>query len=117
MIRSAAADASPAAALESAAEARSEELDAIADAPCPGPKPKTLDGIRACEHCGFPISESRKICLDCEAQGIGSPDTRLLKAAEAATGEGGIKSWVISNRYIIGMVLISAATIAFALLR
>jgi len=78
---------------------------------------KSTDRIGACEQCGFPISESRRFCLDCEAKGFRASSSGFLAVPAPAPGQQGIRSWVITNRYVIGMILISAATIAFALLR
>lgn len=74
-----------------------------------------LDRIKTCKRCGFPVSEGRLLCLDCEDKGIPAGETALTAfASGSATG---VKAWLLTNRYIIGMVLISAVTIAFAFLR
>ncbi|HVO62075.1 MAG TPA: GAF domain-containing protein [Terriglobales bacterium] len=74
-----------------------------------------LDRINSCTRCGFPVSEGRRLCLDCEEKGISVGDPGVQALAGTASGE--MKAWLMMNRYVIGMVLISAATIAFALLR
>jgi hypothetical protein len=76
---------------------------------------QALDRINSCKRCGFPVSEGRLLCLDCEEKGIPASDTVFTAAAGSPSV--GVGSWIVTNRYIIGMVLISAATIAFALLR
>jgi hypothetical protein len=76
-----------------------------------------LDRIRTCKNCGFPVSEGRAFCLDCEAKGVPASDSGFLTGVDYHPSQPGIKSWILSNRYVIGMILISAATIAFALLR
>ena len=78
-------------------------------------KAMDLDRIRTCKRCGFPVSEGRQLCLDCEDKGIPVSQTAITAGAGASSG--GIKAWLLTNRYVIGMVLISAVTIAFALLR
>ncbi len=78
---------------------------------------KPLDRIRACASCGFPVSEGRALCVDCEEKGIQSSDAGFLSGIGRGPAQRGIKSWIITNRYVIGMILISAATIAFAFLR
>jgi hypothetical protein len=55
------------------------------------------------------------LCLDCEEKGIPASETAI--PAIAAASSTGVKAWILTNRYVIGMVLISAATIAFAFLR
>jgi hypothetical protein len=74
-----------------------------------------LDRIKTCKRCGFPVSEGRQLCLDCEEKGIPASETAI--PAIAAASSTGVKAWILTNRYVIGMVLISAATIAFAFLR
>jgi GAF domain len=73
-----------------------------------------VERIRTCKRCGFPVSEGRVLCLDCEDKGISASDA--AGAASHASSRG-VKGWIVTNRYVIGMVLISAATIAFALMR
>ncbi|HET7205979.1 MAG TPA: GAF domain-containing protein [Terriglobales bacterium] len=87
-------------------------------APPPGAEPLK---VHTCSQCGFPVSDGRTRCVDCEAS---SPTTQTPAASEALfsaqladSGSRNFKHWILANRYIIGMVLISAATIAFALLR
>lgn len=77
---------------------------------------KAMDRIRTCQSCGFPVSEGRALCVDCEAKGVAG-DSGFVAAVQLNSSASGIKSWIITNRYVIGMILISAATIAFALLR
>jgi hypothetical protein len=81
----------------------------------PSEKTMDVDRIKTCKRCGFPVSEGRRLCLDCEEKGIPASDTVVL--ATGSTYSTGVTPWLARNRYVIGMVLISAATIAFALLR
>jgi len=60
--------------------------------------------IRSCESCGFPVSEGRKLCLDCETQ-AGAPQF-LSHLASSHQG------WLRSHLYLIGAVLVAAATVA-----
>jgi hypothetical protein len=76
---------------------------------------KAVDRIKTCKRCGFPVSEGRLLCLDCEEKGTPGSVAEFHLAASSSSSE--LKAWFLRNRYIIGMVLISAATIAFALLR
>jgi len=68
--------------------------------------------LRRCETCGFPVSEGRRLCLDCEAAtpdavaSIGS-DTELFgELTESNPG------WVRSHMYLIATALVALATIA-----
>ncbi len=76
---------------------------------------RDIDRIKTCKRCGFPVSEGRRLCLDCEDKGL--PGSEIELPSVAATASLGAKAWILTNRYVIGTVLISAATIAFALLR
>jgi putative methionine-R-sulfoxide reductase with GAF domain len=61
-----------------------------------------------CATCGFPVSEGRRLCLDCEAA---SPEVSNSLNAPAVFGEEP-PSWVRSHVYLIGAALIAVATIA-----
>jgi hypothetical protein len=82
------------------------------------PAGSTLYGsIGKCAACGFPVSEGRKLCLDCEdaAPGSHSRTSPTLEFADlAAEPERG---WLRSHVYLIATVLIAAATIAVLLWR
>lgn len=75
--------------------------------------------IRQCEQCGFPVSEGRTLCLDCEAAQI--PET-TPDSAEAPpflspfiSAEGKEQSWLRSHPYLIGTLLLAAITVALLL--
>ncbi len=62
-----------------------------------------------CATCGFPVSEGRKLCLDCEAA---SPDA-VSNGPDIPGGFGEEpNSWVRSHMYLIGAAIITVATIA-----
>jgi putative methionine-R-sulfoxide reductase with GAF domain len=68
--------------------------------------------IGKCGACGFPVSEGRKLCLDCEdaVPGTHSRTSPNLEFADLTVApEGG---WLRSHVYLIATVLIAAATIA-----
>jgi putative methionine-R-sulfoxide reductase with GAF domain len=65
--------------------------------------------LRRCETCGFPVSEGRKLCLDCEAASPEAPSNGLN--IPGVFGEEP-PSWVQSNMYLIGAAVIAVATIA-----
>lgn len=78
---------------------------------------RSPEGIRSCSKCGFPVSEGRTLCLDCEAAaGAARSAVEPIFLSETAPAPG-MKQWILRNRYIIGMAAVSAATIAYALLR
>jgi len=67
--------------------------------------------LRRCETCGFPVSEGRRLCLDCEAAtpdavaSIGGEAEIFGELAESNT------SWVRSHLYLIATALVALATI------
>ncbi len=72
-----------------------------------------LANIRKCQACGFPVSGSRTLCLDCEAaQNAGdesrgsSPSPAFLAEYENAKSE----SWLRDNIYTIGIILMVVLT-------
>jgi putative methionine-R-sulfoxide reductase with GAF domain len=79
--------------------------------------------IGQCIACGFPVSGGRALCVDCEASRRGpmslAPDPSTARApaffsgllSPAAPEEG----WLQSHQYLIGTVLITAATLAILL--
>ena len=79
--------------------------------------------IHTCSACGFPVSAGRKLCLDCEAkvpanQFSGASGTpAFLDGLAEESKQTGLKHWISKNRYLIGTVLLAAATIALLLLR
>jgi putative methionine-R-sulfoxide reductase with GAF domain len=85
-------------------------------------RPQVLDKIGKCEACGFPVSEGRTLCLDCEAARLsgespaplagGQPPAFLAKF-ETRKEQG----WLGSHIYTIGTVLIVILTVVLLVLR
>jgi putative methionine-R-sulfoxide reductase with GAF domain len=76
--------------------------------------------IGTCQACGFPISEGRKLCLDCEADQI----PELVPAAAAVVNDipefltvPESKSWLQSHLYVVVTILMVAATVILILWR
>jgi putative methionine-R-sulfoxide reductase with GAF domain len=73
--------------------------------------------LRRCETCGFPVSEGRRLCLDCEAaipdaaaSASDSPEF-FGEMAESNT------SWVRSHLYLIATAVVAVATIVLLVWR
>jgi hypothetical protein len=103
------ADASPLAGnIELAAQA---EESALAEED--GAVVLSLPSIAKCEDCGFPISEGRKLCVACEAarfeDGKVSSSVGTAFLSQYGDAEAG---WWRSHQYLIGMVLVTAITVA-----
>jgi putative methionine-R-sulfoxide reductase with GAF domain len=81
-----------------------------------GAKPirPALANIRMCQACGFPVSGSRTLCLDCEAaqnsQEQASPGSKSAPAFLAELGDAKQKSWLHEHMYTIGIVLMAVLT-------
>jgi putative methionine-R-sulfoxide reductase with GAF domain len=79
----------------------------------PANQPAKVVSFRTCAGCGFPVSEGRKLCLDCEAaEDQNSTSPRAPAWAETRKP----KSWLRANIYTIGTVLIVGVTVAVLLL-
>ncbi len=67
--------------------------------------------LRRCEACGFPVSEGRRLCLDCEAA---TPDAVAIADTQDMFSElsDSNTSWVRSHAYLIATALVAVATIA-----
>jgi putative methionine-R-sulfoxide reductase with GAF domain len=99
-----------------ATEVEPKEVNPKEDAG-PGPiNPSRFGKVRNCEGCGFPISEGRRLCLDCEAS---SPN--VDSASEAPQPFGLLPesepSWMRSHVYLIATVVLVVATIAVVVWR
>jgi putative methionine-R-sulfoxide reductase with GAF domain len=80
------------------------------------PKPASvpaLANIRKCETCGFPVSESRTLCLDCEARAMQT--LPINRGSSAHNGPelslGGQlntnrQDWIVENRYVVSAVVL-----------
>ena len=85
-------------------------------------RPKELDKIRNCEACGFPVSEGRSLCLDCEAARLSGESPAPLASREVPAFLSKFDSrkeqgWLGSHVYTIGTVLIVVLTIVLIVLR
>jgi putative methionine-R-sulfoxide reductase with GAF domain len=68
--------------------------------------------LRRCESCGFPVSEGRKLCLDCEAANPGA--VASVESAPEWFGQldEANPSWIRSHAYLVATALLAVATIA-----
>jgi len=63
----------------SVAEPRSAELPPrVPEASKPAPARGALANLKRCETCGFPVSEGRRLCLDCEKKSASQTATAKL---------------------------------------
>jgi putative methionine-R-sulfoxide reductase with GAF domain len=76
--------------------------------------------IGKCASCGFPVSEGRKYCVECESSQPTEETTSVSAEAPdflSSYSNQKQKNWFSRNIYWIGMVLVSLATAAFLVLR
>ena len=81
-----------------------------------------LDKIRKCEACGFPVSEGRTLCLDCEAARLSGESPAPLASSQAPAFLAKFETrkeqgWLGSHIYTIGTVLIVILTVVLLVLR
>jgi putative methionine-R-sulfoxide reductase with GAF domain len=84
------------------------------------PRPQSLAKIGTCEGCGFPVSEGRTLCLDCEAARISGdypPASSAVPRFLSQFGTPKKQSWLASHIYTIGTVLIVVLTLVLVGLR
>lgn len=124
--------------LWSASGAGSDAVDPNEDLICEslpkyGGETLALRGLHKCEACGFPVSEGRKLCVDCEEKSwrgqsragmrpaartvpartteessaeISEEDMPILAAAEETS-----PSWLAANKYALGAIVAAAVAI------
>jgi putative methionine-R-sulfoxide reductase with GAF domain len=90
-----------------------------AEAAAAPPPPVGRSNIGTCSACGFPVSQGRTLCLDCDnsqnpdvKSAAGSDSTSLFLSLNSAEAE---KSWLQSHKYLIGTILVTAATVGIVL--
>jgi putative methionine-R-sulfoxide reductase with GAF domain len=73
--------------------------------------------LRRCETCGFPVSEGRRLCLDCEAA---TPDA-VASASDSPEFFGELAesnpNWVRTHLYLIATAVVAVATIVLLVWR
>ncbi|MBV9183208.1 MAG: hypothetical protein JO356_18045, partial [Acidobacteria bacterium] len=67
----------------------------------PTPPPRLATKVQSCSTCGFPVSNSRVLCLDCEEKSLVPPPLVVLP-------RDGEESWLSRHGYTIASLLVSA---------
>jgi putative methionine-R-sulfoxide reductase with GAF domain len=85
-------------------------------------RPQELDKIGKCEACGFPVSEGRTLCLDCEAARLSGDSPAPLASTQAPAFLSKFETpkkqgWLGAHIYTIGTVLIVVLTVVLLALR
>lgn len=112
----------PSAPLKGEVDANSRETEnkSATEPPSPAPVLPRLN-IKACSSCGFPVSEGRTLCLDCEAaQGTDQIPAAARAQAPAflsqLAAESARPNWLQAHAYTIAALLIAALTTAIVVL-
>ena len=90
-----------------------------ADTNQPRPGPSIAFGnVGVCAACGFPVSQGRKFCLDCEAANptVNAPSDQPAEFFGQLSDDSD-PGWVRSHVYLIATVLIVAATVVVLIWR
>ena len=110
------------AAVASVPETKAQETPALKPEPTEPVRTPVLDKIRKCEACGFPVSEGRTLCLDCEATRFSGDSPAPLAGGQAPAFLAKFENrkeqgWLGSHIYTIGTVLIIVLTVVLIVLR
>ncbi len=100
---------------------KSEEPSGLDTKGTESPAVAELPQVRRCKGCGFPVSEGRTLCLDCEEAAtleghpVGTNAGTPAFLAQMAAGSG--ESWLDSHLYTIGTLLIIVLTVVLLMLK
>ena len=61
--------------------------------------------VHSCQACGFPVSDGRKLCVECDQKPGGGHQPQLLAVEKE-------ESWISANGYTIASLLVTALLIA-----
>jgi GAF domain-containing protein len=103
---------------DDSAPAEKIELAPKAEAPVAEPEVVVevvpgLPNVAKCEDCGFPISEGRGLCVACEAARFEDGKVSSSVGPAFLSQYGGAEvGWWRAHQYLIGMILVTAVTVA-----
>jgi len=104
-----------------------EPVAAVPAAPAPpkisekaaetGEAPTTQSKVQVCSACGFPVSDGRALCVDCEQTQEIAPDNGVSPAFLSQLAREGKQSWLQEHFYTIGTVLMILMTVLALMLK
>ncbi|MBV8050354.1 MAG: GAF domain-containing protein [Acidobacteriaceae bacterium] len=108
----------PEAKVESLTESiSSQKQNPVTSQECPEPASAAASvKVQFCEVCGFPVSEGRKLCLDCE-EGRTGADAGAAPGFLSQLEREGKQGWLEDHFYTIGTVLMAALTVLALVLK
>jgi putative methionine-R-sulfoxide reductase with GAF domain len=93
------------------------ELPSSADPDGNPAESDAIQNIRHCEVCGFPVSEGRKLCLDCEEFKPQLHDNGAAPGFLSDLAHEQKRGWLQSHFYTIGTLLMVLLTVVIVLLK
>lgn len=78
---------------------------------------KKVDQVNRCEACGFPVSEGRMLCVDCENARAVEDSSETAPAFLSQLAREQDQNWLQSHFYTIGTVLMVALTVVVLMLK
>lgn len=73
--------------------------------------------VQVCSACGFPVSDGRALCVDCEQAQEIAPDNGVSPAFLSQLAREGKQSWLQEHFYTIGTVLMILMTVLALMLK
>jgi hypothetical protein len=86
-------------------DAAGDPLAEAISSPTQAPLVRELGNIGQCRACGFPVSEGRTFCVDCENSSKRGTSQASQSSGAAQSGE---SSWLQSHKYLVGTVVVAA---------
>jgi putative methionine-R-sulfoxide reductase with GAF domain len=105
--------------VEPAKPIEKDQISSIAEEPLPLVSAE-ISQIGSCESCGFPVSQGRTLCVDCEHAGRsaeGKPRGGDASAFSHLSAMGREETWFQAHSYTLGALLVAALTIALLALK
>jgi len=79
--------------------------------------PKEAAKVNTCQACGFPVSEGKALCLDCEEAQIAEQNNGTAPAFLSELAREQQRGWLQSHFYTIGTVLMVLLTVVALMLK
>jgi GAF domain-containing protein len=98
---------------------KDQEISSITEEPLPLVSAEVAQ-IGSCESCGFPVSQGRTLCVDCEQAGRSAEGKARGGEASAfshLSAMGREETWFQVHSYTLGALLVAALTIALLALK
>jgi hypothetical protein len=108
---------SPLFAEESEVAITSPDKPAVAASTVQSRGPKEATKVHTCQACGFPVSEGKTLCLDCEEARIAEQSNGIAPAFLSELVRQHERGWLQAHFYTIGTLLMVALTVVVLMLK